>query len=379
MKSISTSLTSICLLLSVCLLLSCKGQEQTNGSQESPLEHQTVPQDASSNDIPVGPPRRKPMFEQIHTNLDGRVSEFVRKMFQDRNGNYWFGTNGDGVIRYDGDSLTQFTRATGFGGTAVRGIVEDEAGNVWFGTSGGLTKFDGKTFTNFSVPEGLIDEEIWGLTIDRKGMIWVGTVEGVSQFDGKTFTDFPLPKATVSNPEPMLSPNRVSTILEDRDGKLWFVTDGYGITIYDGKEFTHLTKANGLPDDQVADLLEDKQGNIWIGTFYGGVSRYTPSSGATAAAFVNFTEDGIIEGVEAYNFCEDRQGNIWFAVEHVGVYRYDGKAFTKFTTEEGLTTNGVQSIYEDQEGRLWFGTWSGLSLYDGTSISDAKEKAPWTK
>ena len=70
------------------------------------------------------------VFEQKHSNLNGMVSEFVRKMYQDKSGNYWFGTNGDWVIRYNGEELEQFTDRDQFGGTAVRGIVEDDKGNV---------------------------------------------------------------------------------------------------------------------------------------------------------------------------------------------------------------------------------------------------------
>jgi ligand-binding sensor domain-containing protein len=44
-------------------------------------------------------------FPQIHTNLNGMVREFVRSMYQDTKGNYWFGTNGSGIIRYDGTLL----------------------------------------------------------------------------------------------------------------------------------------------------------------------------------------------------------------------------------------------------------------------------------
>ncbi len=54
------------------------------------------------------------------------ISAFVRRIFQDKSGNLWFGTNGDGVIRYDGDSLEYFSINEGFGGVAVIGIVEDK-------------------------------------------------------------------------------------------------------------------------------------------------------------------------------------------------------------------------------------------------------------
>ena len=49
-------------------------------------------------------PNRSTTFPQIHTNLNGMVREFVRTMYQDKKGNYWFGTNGNGIIRYDGFS-----------------------------------------------------------------------------------------------------------------------------------------------------------------------------------------------------------------------------------------------------------------------------------
>jgi ligand-binding sensor domain-containing protein len=39
----------------------------------------------------------------------------------------------------------------------------------------------------------------------------------------------------------------------------------------------------------------------------------------------------------------------------------------------------VQSILEDHKGQLWFGTWQGISIYDGQKIMNAKEKEPWTK
>ncbi|MBL0097643.1 MAG: hypothetical protein IPP46_14975 [Bacteroidetes bacterium] len=61
------------------------------------------------------------------------------------------------------------------------------------------------------------------------------------------------------------------------------------------------------------------------------------------------------------------------------MYRYDGANFTQFTTENGLTTNVVQSILEDNKGQLWFGTWQGISIYDGNNFMNAKDKEPWTK
>lgn len=311
-------------------------------------------------------------FPQIHTNLNGMVREFVRTMYQDKKGNYWFGTNGNGIIRYDGQTLEKMTIKQRQKWVAVREIVEDKVGNIWFGTSSGLVKYDREKFTTYSTEVGLQNEEIWGLAIDKSGLIWVGTIGGVSHFDGEKFIPFLLPDIKVEKPQYMLSDKLVKKFVEDKNGTMWLLTDGNGIFKYNQGEFTHLTNKNGLTDNNTADILEDSQGNIWIGTYYGGVSKF---DGKT---YTNFTKDGTIEGVETYNFCEDSKGNIWFSAENYGVYRYDGTNFTQFTTENGLTTNGVQSILEDNKGQLWFGTWQGISIYDGQKFMNANDKEPWT-
>ncbi len=121
-------------------------------------------------------------FPQIHSNLNGLVSEFVRAMYQDKKGNYWFGTNGNGIIRYDGKTLEKINIEQSPNWLSIREIIEDKVGNVWFGTSSGLVKYDGEKYTAFSTEVGLQDEEIWGLAVDSNGLIWVGSVGGVSHY-----------------------------------------------------------------------------------------------------------------------------------------------------------------------------------------------------
>lgn len=85
------------------------------------------------------------------------------------------------------------------------------------------------------------------------------------------------------------------------------------------------------------------------------------------------------KGEETYNFCEDNLGNIWFSAENYGVYKYDGSKFTQFTKENGLATNTIQTIYQDNKNQIWFSTWEGISMLDGKSFVNANEKEPWTK
>lgn len=390
--------TKIALLLFFLIfIIFCNGQDKTNK-----LPCHDVESDKISNDTLVkeNQTAKTPWVDPLFF-IDGQLCQHVRRIFQDTHRNLWFGTNVYGLMRYKtcpndsggrGDTLVYYSENDGLGGGRITGIVEDKEGNVWFGTYGGLTKYDPSAeeageifFTNFTEQDGLVNNEIWSLTIDSKGIFWIGTMEGVSRFDGLAFTTFPIPKAQVKDTTTILSYNRVTCILEDKNRKLWFGTDGFGICIYDplashkqdGKMFTHFTKEDGLCDNNIYDLMEDKKGNIWIGTMYGGVSMFDGrlndkfGQGKTLpdgeAGFTNFTQIGIINGIEAGGFYEDKTGNIWFAAENFGVYRYnpssDQAGFTNFYTKDGLITNGILSIIEDKEGRFWFGGWGGLFRY----------------
>ncbi|MCH8823030.1 MAG: hypothetical protein IH984_05925 [Planctomycetes bacterium] len=299
------------------------------------------------------------------------ISEFVRRIFQDSNGNLWFGTNGDGVVRYDGDSLEYFSINEGFGGRAVRGIVEDKDGSVWFGTSGGVTKYDGQSFTNFTENDGLINNDVWSIVIDSKGIIWIGTLQGVSRFDGEVFTPFDIPEVEPDPTRGVSSARIVHCIMEDSKGRMWFATNG-GAYIYDGKTLSHISEKDGLCNNSVNCILEGKDGNIWFATHHNGVCRYDGKS------FTHITaKDGVI-GTEAWDLYQDSKGNIWFPIENSGVYRYDGKSFTNFQKEQGLTTNAIQCTFEDNQGRLWLGGWMGLFRYDGKSIFSVGKNGPWT-
>jgi ligand-binding sensor domain-containing protein len=43
-----------------------------------------------------------------------------------------------------------------------------------------------------------------------------------------------------------------------------------------------------------------------------------------------------------------------------------------------LTSNVTLSIFEDNKGQVWFGSWQGLCIFDGAKFMDAKQKEPWT-
>lgn len=66
----------------------------------------------------------------------------------------------------------------------------------------------------------------------------------------------------------------------------------------------------------------------------------------------------------------DNFGNMWFTTLKEGVFKYDGKSFTNFTTNDGLCSNSVNAVIQDNNGLLWFATSKGLCSYDGKNFNN---------
>lgn len=307
----------------------------------------------------------------------GQISTYVREVFQDRDGDYWFGTNGYGVVRYDGESLTYLSVQDGFGGSAVRGILQSSDGDMWFATNGGVSRLRLGKFTNYTAANGLSDNQVWSLMLDRSGTIWAGTHGGVCYFDGASFIPFPLPSMKIENPSSRFSPSVVFGMFEDQGGNLWFGTDGEGAHKYDGTSFTSYTTKDGLAGNIVRSIYGDRQGRIWIGTNGGGVSRLEDG------VFQNFTKEDGLSNNRIYEIIQDRAGNMWFSTLGAGASRYDGKTFTAFREDHSLMINDyparghVQEFFEDKDGILWIGCSGGLFRFDGTTFVNVKRDGPW--
>lgn len=71
---------------------------------------------------------------------------------------------------------------------------------------------------------------------------------------------------------------------------------------------------------------------------------------------------------------QDSKGNYWLGSHNEGVSFYNGKSFEYFTTKEGLPDNQIRSIQEDKNGKIWFETAKGVSVYDKGTLTNYTTK-----
>lgn len=349
----------------IIVVTSCKGQPQT----------------AQHNKIVV----QQPSFTSKHTKLTKTqgtdVHQNIHCSLQDKDGNIWFGTTGEGVYRYNGKEFIQYTENDGLSNNKVWCILEDKSGNIWFGTDNGLSKYDGKTISNipltitsFNRP-GLIipqygNNTVWSMMQDRNGIIWLGTSNDLYCYDGKSFNRF-LDKTHIANNQ-NLQLKGIQCFLEDSNGTIWIGSGPgteEGVVRYDGQSITSVKPNN---DGWIRYIQADKNGDVWFSGRHNGVFRY---DGKT---FRRFTEK---ENIGSAIF-KDKTGNIWFdggekinTTESIeGLWRYDGKTFINFNAKDGMGKYSVWNMLEDSKGNIWIGTRNcGLYRYDGQTFVSFSE------
>lgn len=349
------------LLLVSIFFTSCNGQTKTEQPNKTVVEQLSF----TSKKTKLTKSQGTTEHQNVHCSL------------QDKDGNLWFGTTGEGVYRYDGKEFTQFTEKDGLSNNSVFSILEDKLGNIWFGTDDGVSRYDGKTISKISFTNGFgktlsqsPKNSVWSMFQDKSGIIWFGTSQDLYCYDGKSFSRF-LDKTNISNNQ-NLQLKWIQCFLEDSDGTIWIGSGpiaNEGVIRFDGKSITS-SKPNG--DGWIRYMVEGKNGQIWFGGRGNGNFIY---DGKT---FTNYTEKvGIGNPILV-----DKSGKVWFSGEEKistvesegGIWCYDGKTFENFTTKDNIGKYSVWSMLEDSNGNIWIGTRNcGLYRYNGQTFETFSE------
>ncbi len=289
------------------------------------------------------------------TTEDGLPLSDLRTILADDRGAVWLGGNDGGIARFYQGRFSALTPQTGFPDGTVRALHLDNEGNLWIGTdSGGLTRLRDDALVPYSTAEGLTDSYVWSVYEASDGALWVGTEGGLSRLYQNQFTTF--------TTEDGLPSNRLIAVRGTRDGAIWAGTHGDGLIRYAEGQFTIFTTEQGLPDLSIYALYEDLPGNLWLGTG-GGLVRYTDSQ------FTTFTTDDGLSSNLITVIAEDTRGCLLVGTYEGGLNTLcDGTVVRQVTTDHGLPSDLVLSLYVDNAGVIWAGLLGGLARIEGDAV-----------
>lgn len=302
----------------------------------------------------------------------------VYTVCRDNQGGMWAGTFFGGLNYYSKENA-RFEKyyplqgSNAISGTAVREICSDNKGNLWIGTEdAGINKLHLKTgkFTHYS-------------STGKKGDVSYPNIHGLLALDDQLFIGPFLHGMEIMDINSGLIKERFKLIGSKGDQVSDFVLcvyltkdstlligtaySGSGLFKYDRKRKT-FTRIPQIPyNSHVFDIKEDEKGNIWTGSAAQGAFYYNPKTGKSGnIRFGDKVKGKTINEFPVYGILEDSDHAMWFTTEGGGMIRLspDGKTFKKFTTENGLPSNVLFRMLEDDSKRLWISSLKGLICFD---------------
>lgn len=174
-----------------------------------------------------------------------------------RDGMLWIGSRSHGLTRLqNSDRFQPVELPLQIFDGVVRAIYEDRLGNLWFATAGdGLLRWRNNEKKLFTVEDGLANDNVYTLLETRDGTLWIGTHKGLQQFSNDKFLTFSQLDGLPSD--------WIRALHEDADGALWIGTDK-GLARLKNKQITAFTTRDGLFHDALHAILSDDAGNLWV-------------------------------------------------------------------------------------------------------------------
>lgn len=319
----------------------------------------------------------------------------TRQIVEDKWGHIWFLThfraeNSGRVSRFDGSSINLI-------GTGNSLLVDDH-GDIWVGENQQLTKYITpgvqrlpQAHPNEIIGEDLLRSRDFAINIifeSDDGTIWIGGSEGEEQphgvilsFRENRWVEDPLKITDSDNANEktddgtqrvppnigftrydlsnLNAVNAIETIGEDTFGNLWF--GGYNLLLrFDGKVFEKILPlawgqsgsigSRPASIQRLASIQNDTKNRVWF------------SDGRTTRWWHDSQHGNLLGFLEL----EDAWGNLWFTDE-TGAHQYDAN-LTQLPDRinSGLGVEGIHTIYEAIDGKLWFGHDNGVTSFDPT-------------
>ncbi len=337
----------------------------------------TVTNSLNSISVPELLSGKKPEFTH-YSNFPRRS---VWRVYEDRSGNIWAAFLGRSIYRFNKEQnpFIWYHEIEDNPNSITAGsivIYQDKSGNIWFGWYG-LDRYNPATgnVTHFTFdpnnPQGLSSPYILSICEDKFGYIWIGTDDkGINRLNPQTGVVthiFENPSDTFG-----LRSNEIRQVLLDRSDNLWIASDKSGLQLYNINEnrFYYYDLDPDVELESHKGMYLDQSGTIWV---------YTFDRGCYALRLKNYK----VESIKHY-YHDPKNPNslrnnlvgdlirpriidtnaVWIGAD--GLNRLDliSGSITHITKDDGLPSNMVLKILEDNNGNIWCSFDDDIAMYD---------------
>lgn len=300
---------------------------------------------------------------------DGLPQESNGPVHLDTDGRIWFAPI-QGGLYWLKDGKVEAILEAGLHKDVVYSIAGGR-GDLWIGRqSGGLThlqniagKWRGITYTR---KDGLAQDSVYTVRLSHDGAVWAGTLSaGLTRIKSGRFDTFTTERGLISN--------TIASILESRNGTMWFATSR-GLSAFFNNHWVSYSSRDGLPSDDVNCLFEDSAGTLWIGTMNGLAALRSGKIGVPAQG-----PDVLREPI--FGLQVDDNKSLWISTSnHIVMTNteelvrpdFNGANLRQFGLADGLrSTDGVkrdEAVSSDGSGKVWFSLNRGLSVVDAERL-----------
>lgn len=295
----------------------------------------------------------------------------INGITEDADGNWWLGTNYQGVICYNpltGERKRFRRDQTHLTTDVIVSVKRAKDGALWFGSfNGGLACYKNGVWKAYHKQDGLAGESVWSLAELPSGHLVIGTLGSGVQILNPQTGEFRTFNRNNSN----LESDFVSCVSLSKQGRI-MIAHSQGFSLLDPttdklENFTKTRSGKLFLNPQINQMYEDSRGLVWIAT----------NSGLNILDKLNddlyeLTIDNGLGGKVACGVTEDHHGNIWITtdkgVAQVTVSRQGKRcdfSIVNYNHLDGLQGRqfNFRSIFTNRKGDVLFGGQDGVNIF----------------
>ncbi|MDR1477674.1 MAG: hypothetical protein LBJ00_01900, partial [Planctomycetaceae bacterium] len=309
-------------------------------------------------------------IEPTVQRIAGLNAKFIVALIDDGEGGAWIGTEDEGVFHCNisNGKIMQFTTKNGLGDNNGYKLAIDKLGRLWVGhLNTGVSVFNGKDWKNYDVVDGPIGERIFDIKIcPVDGDVWIATSAGISRYKIGTNDWEHLTR------EDGLLEDQASALAFKIDGTLIVGTQCHGLAIFNRTikgEYKHAKNivaperfgVGNCSPVPLAPMGKDLPSNL--------INDIIVTKNSTEQTIWIATNAGLVKSNESLTKLEYWRGKD-YAAKVRGLYGgapKDWKEAPKEILSLLLPEDHLTCLAEDEQGVIWIGTWQ-----NGMVIADQK-------